>query len=243
VQWFIGYENPLPVQRFEYAFADIFAWEDVPKPSAAAVGDLTNAVTNLFQVSFSTIRSRGLGYYNQGGVSVTPGMRTEWSRRLDNPLYANAELTLGVRAPRLLPFINPNGLTLNMPLLLQASLFPTRTDFVSAGATVVPFSLEIQKGILWSAFFVKRVSLTASYNASFFRENESWDIARTIDIARDGGLPFRDNVTLSLFAVTGSNTAIFTQFPFEVGVDFVWNFHRIANDKPFEGKFRFKAAF
>lgn len=246
-EWFLGYENPLPLQRARYSYSTLIntaadAQTLVPEPNVDAVGDLINVVTNLFQVSFSTIRQRGLGHYNRGGISITPRIRTEWVQHLNEPWYTNAELTFGARLPRLLPFTNSSNMTFNLPFSLQASLFPSRTAFVSAGAAIVPFSLEIQKG-LWPALFLRRISLTASYTAFLSRENDSWDIARTVDIIRDGGLPFRDNLTLSLFAVTGYNVAIFIQMPFELGADFVWNLHRAVKDSPFEIKLHFTASF
>jgi hypothetical protein len=208
LSWFYGYQDALP---------------------------LTNTVQYTFSMDFSTVRARGGGYHNYGGMHIMPFFLSGYWQSLDD-VYLNPGVQVSAYFPRLLPFTNPSYLTLNQPFSLQAALFPSRTAFLQVSAQVVPFSLELQKGIPFLTVFIRRITLTASYSGAFVHTNYSWDIEHTFDIAKEA-LPYRDSVTLSLFATSGINTGVLTSVAAELGADLVYDLRPAPGGQPWSIRF------
>lgn len=131
-------------------------------------------VKNSLALGVSSLRSAGRERYEEAGVETNAvwdacvlknlnGMKSD-ALTFSN----NVGLFSLFSFPRLIPFRNPNGLTLNIPFSLSLSLSPSRAVIADAGVTLTLFSKEIQ----WSpnfypVLYVNRFTLEASYTAEF----------------------------------------------------------------------------
>ncbi|MCM1321465.1 MAG: hypothetical protein NC041_05505 [Bacteroides sp.] len=153
---------------FSYTYADIS-----PDTRQSSIFD-GHELLNTLLVSFSDFHMVGLGAYETSGFSVSAGARM-CLRFIDETRYPYAVtryvhpvFSVSAALPRLLPFKNPQGKTINMPLFASCSLFPAESTsdnkdiFTAGNCAAVLFSQEIQRGV-W-VLYAQRLTCSVSYN-------------------------------------------------------------------------------
>jgi hypothetical protein len=179
-------------------------------------------VRNTAQIQFSTIRRTGTGYWEAGGISLTPFYQFYYADSPDTPGTPEhtAGAALSIRLPWLFPFQNPQRFTVNLPLEFGATLYLSSGIFARLSGSAVLFSFEIQKGIPGVPLFVRRVSVIPGYTCSFLKDGTYSDI-----------------LTLRAAAVLGINTGVLANVGFELDFNVTW---RNIGQKQSEGpKFTF----
>ncbi len=125
------------------------------------------------QVVFSTIKKRGIGFYETQGLELVAGGGVLFTPvgELSNAFQYNYSLGGGYKFARLLPIDNTRTTTFNLPTLVQVHVFPslelypdTKTLW-AAMADVTLYSAEIQKGIPFLPLYTNRLTLSANYTA------------------------------------------------------------------------------
>ena len=167
-------------------------------------------------VRFSTVRKMSPRYADYGGVTFQPFVL--WERVWQQ--YVNAGASVGARIPGL------------FPLSLSATLFPSSSYAASAGASVVLWSWEVQKGIP-IALYVDRIYLFAAYAGKIaYRCDTYFDIQRTADIfqhvTKDD---YSDVVQVRLSAISSINAGVLTRMGFDTGIVFQYRPHAAQNKK------------
>jgi hypothetical protein len=181
-------------------------------------------VQNTAQIQFSTMKRYGTGYWETGGVFLTPFYQFLYAESLDEP-YQNAGVELILGFPRLLPFQNPRRLTLNLPFELDTVLFSSYSVFAQLTASTVLFSVEIQKGIPYATLFLRRFSIIPKYSRYYLRDKSVAGI-----------------VTLSAATELGINTGALANVGVEIDCNFTWHIEQNQNTVPkfsLTGKIRY----
>ncbi|MDR3311866.1 MAG: DUF4344 domain-containing metallopeptidase [Spirochaetaceae bacterium] len=188
-----------------------------------------NIFEDTVQVSFSNLRRAGKEYYETFGVTVTPFFQYRYFPGKDQ--YQNIGLSSSLTLPRMLPFQNPLGMTVNLPFSLGFSLFPRYDYFGGVNFSAVLFSTEIQKGLPGVNLFFRRVSLLARYSRFYEYENPTFAIQKLGSIFNDvQRMPYTDLFMLSLVPELGLNTGVFTYAGIEVSFNLIL---RQKNDAPY----------
>ncbi|MGP1459787.1 MAG: hypothetical protein ACTTKL_10860, partial [Treponema sp.] len=132
--------------------------------ATAAFGNITKAGKEFYEYSGAEIAFFYAAHY----AAPISAVQTPYSE------YQNIGLAGKVEIPRLLPIRNADGWTNNLPLTLEAALFPAQNYYASAKASAVLFAKEIQ----WAPntlplLYANRFALSASYLAKLGAENPS----------------------------------------------------------------------
>lgn len=93
--------------------------------------------------------------------------------------YNNLGLGLQIHVPQLLPVSTRTWGTWNLPLTLNASLYPSQSHFLKTEARLVLFSFELQKAFNWFPIvFFNTITTEVEYISKFSNgKNPSWAIA------------------------------------------------------------------
>lgn len=81
--------------------------------------------------------------------------------------YSTPSILAGFIIPKLLPFNNPWGYTLNLPLTMNFGLCPNLENFIFGEANLTLFSKEIQQSIPLIPLYVNRFGIDCGYFLSF----------------------------------------------------------------------------
>ena len=126
-------------------------------------------------LAFGNISARGQGTYENGGIQIMPFWTNSdyclWQEEehLDfaDSFYFNLGLDFIAAIPRLLPFESYKK-TLNLPLQIEATLFPPSGETLTAEARMLLFSSEVQKSTnKLPLFYFNRWSISSSYEGKF----------------------------------------------------------------------------
>ncbi len=126
-------------------------------------------------LAFGNISARGQGTYENGGIQIMPFWTNSdfciWQEgeHLDfaDSFYFNLGLDLTAAIPRLLPFESYKK-TLNLPMQINATLFPPSGETLKAEARMLLFSSEVQKSTnKLPLFYFNRWSISSSYEGKF----------------------------------------------------------------------------
>lgn len=149
--------------------------------------------------------------------------------------YRNLGFDFLMKFPRLLPF-EDNKLTFNLPLTLEATLFPSQKYFASAKAEAVLFSAEIQKSTnTLPIFYFNRLSLKSAYRGKFSdditKPLPSFSYKKTSDYMGklfSGKAEYYDELsfTLSLEATPNFGGFARSSFKFSLDTEFFIRFNR-----------------
>lgn len=108
----------------------------------------------------------------------------------DEKTYACPGLSAGINLARLLPLPYMPKQTVNWPVSISASLWNDPGTFVKAGASVVLYSAEIQKGIPVIPFFCNRFTVDAGWSfrngaPEGYQFTSSWLIFETEEMLKN----------------------------------------------------------
>lgn len=156
-------------------------------------------------ITFSNVHKCASGYKQYAGVYAEPFVTVEynsgWFDRTKTPHtvdhgYSNAGAEIAAYVPGL------------FPLTVTASLFPSSSYFLSASASAVLFSYEIQKGIPAVSLYADRLVLSASYTAyESYGKADSWDIADTVSLMQNvKTMDYSDLCTVGASVILSANT-------------------------------------
>ena len=142
-------------------------------------GDRTQRlfVSDKASAAFGNIAKSGKEFYEYSGAEIALFYAAHYTApllamRLPYSEYQNAGLSGRVKIPRLLPIQNADGWTNNLPLTLEAALFPAKGYYAAAKASAVLFAKEIQ----WAPnvlplLYTNRFALSTSYLAKLGTES------------------------------------------------------------------------
>ncbi len=166
-------------------------------------GNFAHAYADSAQIVFSTIKKKGIGFYESQGFEAVTGAGLFFDPLVPDgdKLQYNYNIGAGYKFARLLPVDNTRTLTFNLPSLFQAHVFPStilRPDtktLWAAMADVTLFSMEIQKGIPFLCLYANRLTLSANYTAGQVIQGVNYKDPVS-NFSNIGSLPFEDSVAL-----------------------------------------------
>lgn len=124
---------------------------------------------NSLNVSLQNLIYKYPGPYSTFGYALSAAFVTTWNFDYDTfnlnnfAMYPN--FTAQLNLPRLLPFINPQRFTLNLPSIFTVNLLPTYKTyfgediFMNCMAKTVLFSYDVQDSIGKSIFYINRLAM------------------------------------------------------------------------------------
>ena len=204
--------------------------------------------TTITGLSFGNICSRGSGTYQQGGIQIMPfwlnGDYALWENgdylKSEENLYFNLGLDVIAAIPRLLPF-EMYKTTLNLPLIMEATLFPTNGKILSTGAKLVLFSTEIQKSTNFlPLLYLNRCTISSTYVGNF-GEKEGlpsyaiFEAGKYLKNVFNGAAEYNDEISLYLsFDLTPNIGGLARNyFQFQVDAGFHYRFNPKAEQEHF----------
>lgn len=187
----------LPAEKDNESLADIFSFNIF---GMLENGNLTKRIftSDGAAVAFGNISKCGREHYEYSGAEIALFYDTHYCApltELDSPYSAqqNLGLTGTVKIPRILPVKNVEGFTNNLPLSVQAALFPAQGYYAAAKTDVILFAKEIQ----WAPnilplLYTNRFALSTYYLSKLSSGTDSdKEAANTIEFIRNsmGGSP------------------------------------------------------
>ena len=163
-----AYVGRQDVMLQELGMYDVYAFWDPSKIGSTAPADDTvyYELLDVVSIQYSNIKRVGPGRFETAGFAIGAGLGGRYDATLERyPRYeyvdiADFSATLRIRIPHLLPFRSNYGYTYNLPLRLDAILFPSESiygyatensytgySFFDAIAETTLFSMEIQKAV------------------------------------------------------------------------------------------------
>ncbi len=203
-----------------------------------ASSDSTSYFTDLWGVKsvFSTIHSVGSGHYEkagfQFGLQYAGYYLTSFNNFTGGSFYSELTPSVVLRVPRLIPVSCVQGLTYNLPLIIEADYTPSLKKLFSYEAEIVLFAKEIQRG-LPLATFVNRLELLADYSGYMFNLNENFEIFKMAeDLSSLSESNLRDSVALKVLFTGGINTGTLVNSPLSFGLSVEYKIHRETGSSP-----------
>lgn len=135
-------------------------------------------IQNTLGFGLSTVRYAGYEKYEKRGFYAEVVWHAVFLDTLkavqtkENSIFSNnIGLHSRVYFPRMLPFKNRVGITLNMPFLLSLNVLPNRIVLLDAGIKSILFSKEIQwAGNFCPVLYINRFTLEAGYIGVFLNK-------------------------------------------------------------------------
>lgn len=161
------------------------------------------SVANTLGLFFSTKRSAGTGYFEKKGISFganySASYKNTFGANFDSSLfYQQISPVISFNIPRLLPITCRQDYSYNLPLQLDASLYPDKETFLNANAEIIFFAKDLQFVPKPFPFFTRRFILYGDFYANLKQQNSSMEIVRFIDNARNiGSMTFSPGVKLT----------------------------------------------
>lgn len=194
--------------------------------------------------SFENINKGSLGL----SLSKNAYMGTEGKikGKLNATVYneLNKSTNIGVNTslslPQILPFNNPWGYTLNLPITIAAELIPDNDTFLDCHATTVLFGKEIQKQPGNSSLYIYRFKVTGGYEISWDKELPSMSILNSKSLFNQ--LPDMKNqqgITTAIHFEWIPSIGVFASSNIDCGASFTWYLKNEQNNK----KYNFKIIF
>lgn len=191
-------------------------------------------LVNQEVLELSTVHKTGAGTHEAGGVFA--GVVFNYSLLDSNIEEINGRgLNLGFEAgfkiPNLLPFENPENITCNLPLTVQAYIFPSIAKFMTFDATLVLFATEVQKGTydFLLPLYLNRFYITAKYSSALNYSSLVNMAACNPDGLRQGldGAVYSDSVGIGFVMGLTINTGYFVQLgTLNVGADLLFDINQ-----------------
>lgn len=135
---------------------------------------------DVVQAGFSNIHKSGPSYYEKAGFQLMGVFQYEmgYSRdllvnKIENKYqdysaqFYRFSPQLTVNLPKLIPVVNRDFFTYNLPAKINFSIFPGDYKYLSVDAMVYLFSMEVEKGVPFlPALFFNRFTIFGGYNYS-----------------------------------------------------------------------------
>ena len=204
-----------------YGFYNVLAW----------------SACNSSNIQFTYFHGIGPGVYAYNSLSVGLSLYSKYSvytnlahMLLDDLPYDYATINPGLNLhaviSNILPFDNPDWLTLNMPVFADAYLIPSDDTFLEAEIESVLFSVEIQKSLPVFPFYCRRFNVTAGYAADWQQSLDSFSIMQVPDLIMDmDSMKLKHGITAGLgfsMAPTVGECGVNSFFDFDLSVRGIW---------------------
>lgn len=180
---------------------------------------------NKVSAKISTIRKKGPGTFELGGIALsvaykTVVMGTAGGRHQYNVFNEGDDMVLqqylypevSVNIPRLLPFSCRDSFTYNLPVAFNVQMCSYIGKFLSFEAESVIFAYEIQRGIPFVPLYFNRFLLTADYCGSLGNSGTDytlWNFVKVFSDLSGDRMGYRDFLSLKLILEPSFNTGLF----------------------------------
>lgn len=199
-----------------------------------------------FVVTYSNVVSSGPGTYERSGFNFSTGVVHSGALKIkpQNTTLLNVyDLVMGLDLyiPHLIPISCLNNFTYNLPVKINANLFPMNGNGYSAASATTEallFGYNIQRAVPGvSALFINDVIITLKYNGGTdFAEtsdyDKNWHIAylnKYVKQAADGTLKYRDYATIKLSLGFTPNVGGFADTQFRNNIYLSYSFGKKQN--------------
>lgn len=175
-------------------------WVYYSEPESTA--DILSAA-NKVGLFYSTKRSAGIGYFEQKGISLgakyDAAYKNGISAQFDTTLlYQQVSPVISFNIPRLIPITCSYGISYNLPVQIDTSLYPDKSTFLNANAEVIFFAKDFQFVPKFFPFFTRRFIVFGDFYANLMHQNGSMEIVNFIDNAKSiGSMTFSPGVKLT----------------------------------------------
>lgn len=186
----------------------------------------------VFEIS--TLHKTGAGINEVGGVYL--GSVFNYTK-LDSNIKGykgegiNLGLETGFKLPYLIPFENPENVTLNLPFSASFAIFPNISKFMNCKASVVLFAMEVQQGTerFFFPLYLNRFTVTASYSGSLYYSNKINMTIANLDMLEAGLLNsvYTDSISLGFEMGITINTGFLQQLEvLNIGADLIFDINQ-----------------
>lgn len=194
-------------------------------------------VQNSLAFGVSTLHGAGREIYEIAGFTSNIIWETSLFKNMKAAkavISNNVGLLSRAYFPRLLPFNNPRGITVNFPFSLSLDVFPSRKILLNAGIKAVLFSKEIQ----WSpnffpVLYVNRFTIEGAYIGGFLNKKyKAPYFERVMEMSNlaTGGAAYEDLIQASVKLEMTPNLGSFARS------DFIFDFDVTVKYSPTLGK-------
>lgn len=130
-------------------------------------------IVNQEVLEFSTLHKTGNGEHQVAGFYTGAFFNytfMESPTKFYKGKGVNIGLQAGFKLPNIIPFDNPENITVNLPLSVSASIFPDIKRFVNFESSIVLFSMEVQNGTenFFLPLYLNRFYFTAGYSGGVY---------------------------------------------------------------------------
>lgn len=193
---------------------------------------------NSFNVSLQNLVYKYPGAYSTFGYALSAAFVTTWNFDLDtfnlNSFLMYPNFTAQLNLPRLLPFINPQRFTLNLPSIFTVNLLPTYKTylgediFMNCMAKTVLFSYDVQDSLGKSIFYINRLAMKLRLDCNFIPNSSIDYVHGPFDSFMNfDSLSFLPVITLENKCIMTILMGALTNVSFNIGLDINYD---IAND-------------
>lgn len=187
---------------------------------------------------FSSLRKTGAGINEIGGFYT--GTFFNYTL-LDSNIKGykgqgmNLGFEAGFRVPYLIPFENPENLTLNLPLSAGFTLFPNIQKFMTGSASLTIFSMEVQQGTekFFLPLYMNRFTVTAGYYGSLYYSTKINMALFNFDEVAEGlkNSTYTDYISIGFVMAFTLNTGYLQQLgTLNVGADLIFDINQRVPD-------------
>lgn len=202
-----------------------------------------HTVREFLQATYSLSQQWGAGRHEVLGFSVSAFLLAVYRTRF-NVLSTNTGANIAVMLPRLLPFRNPDKLTLTLPVSISAALFPSLSTAMEASVSVTLISAEIQKALAVLPLYAKYIDVQLSYRGYFAYNCRSWEIVNIAEIFPNRrAAPYYDEIRLRTQLSLALTATTATGAGANIGVDISWRPRRPPFEKPFAASLVFELGY
>ena len=242
----IGRQNQI-AKTIDY-FSDTINLDEIPTFHIGMYAPVDDKVyyriADSASLSYSNIRAAGPGRFEYSGFSIGTGLVFVKDLSLEkNPLiyqdYLSLAASFSAYVPHLLPFESDYGYTYNLPLKVEASLFPASSNFAfaasssesfgipvfDAGIESLLFALNVQKAIpFFTPLFIHDFYITAGYTgtcSSYLASKTGFQLLYLkdyLDGLKDGTALYQDSLYLKCTLDINPNIGISANSGFKVNL-------------------------
>ena len=131
----------------------------------------------------------------------------------------------------MIPFENPENVTLNLPFSASFAIFPNISKFMNCKASVVLFAMEVQQGTerFFFPLYLNRFTVTASYSGSLYYSNKINMTIANLDMLEAGLLNsvYTDSISLGFEMGITINTGFLQQLEvLNIGADLIFDINQ-----------------
>ena len=201
---------------------------------------------NSSNIQFTYFHGIGPGVYSYNRLALGLSLYSEYSvytnyahNIKDNLPYDdftfNPGLDIHAVISNILPFENPDRMTLNLPVFADIYLIPSNDTFLEAEIESVLFSVEIQKSLPVFPLYCRRFNVTAGYAADWQQSLDSFSILQLPDLILGmDSMNLKHGITAGFgfnMAPTVGECGVNSTFNFDLSVRGIWYLQNEQEDR------------